>query len=113
MKNEIQDNYFEHPLHRFFDKKCSTCFSKRLQKAEGCGLAYTGDLDLKGYPEFIGTQDQWEAFGNILEGDERAKMSEYKLELCKNCSIPSQNIYCETCQREIENGSDYYEKQEE
>lgn len=35
-----------------------------------------------------------------------------KMELCRNCSIPSENIYCETCQREIENGSDYYEKQD-
>jgi len=67
--NSIIDNYKEHQFHTEFDRHCSTCFSERLKEADTCGLVYTGDLTLNGYPEFIGTQDQWEAFRELTKGD--------------------------------------------
>lgn len=95
--NNINDNYLEHKFHTEFDKQCSTCFSDRLKKAEMCGLSYTGDVDLNGYPEFIGTQDQWEAFDLL------------KFKVCKNCSIPCSNTYCDECQHQIEQDPSYFD----
>jgi hypothetical protein len=65
IEEEVYDDYKEHELHNTYNKNCSICFSLRLEDADVCGLVYTGDLDLKGYPEFIGTQDQWEAFKKL------------------------------------------------
>ena len=88
MNKEILDNYKEHELHNEYDRQCSTCFSERYDKATQCGLAYTGDLDTNGLPEFIGTQDQWEAFDILLESDkyddEEENMFGVDLEMCYN-----------------------------
>lgn len=93
---EIPDLYLEHSKHNTFCKQCSTCFSERLQKAEQCGLIYTGELDTNGLPEFIGTQDQWQAFDVLLElrppftrGDEE------ELSLC--CDSEIKNGRCFNC----------------
>lgn len=46
-----------------------------------------------------------ECYKNVREFD---GLEDNELRFCNNCSVPCSNLYCDKCQSEIENGSEYY-----
>lgn len=92
INNEIEDLYLEHELHNTYEPKCSECYKFALSIPVGERAFLL--MDMKTIEN--------ELRPPLTKGDEE------QLELCRNCSIPCENLYCDACQHDIEQEPNYF-----